>query len=115
MNGSEVSSISIEEVKVVLNNLKAQNELIKNTFKNEIVNVLQLSESCLSVAGLDYSKIYDSLNETFTKVDERFINLINALDGVVIKNYNQTSDTVSKMFNNDFANQLSDLLDVNNN
>ena len=115
MNGEvKASVISVEDVKDVLSKLKTQREVLNNTFKNEIENVLHSSQLCFSIAGVDYSAVYDSFNRTFTQLDNRFESLIKVLDNGVIDKYSDLINAVNKMFNKDFGNQINYLLEINN-
>lgn len=107
---SNVSKITLDEVKVVLNSLKEQRETISSVYNSEISTVLESSSSCLTVAGLDYSQIIDTFNSTFTKLDERYYALIDVLENNVIKNYDELVTVIRQMFNDTFAKQMEELL-----
>ena len=111
-NISGSSAITIEELKKVLQSLKEQKDIINKTYNERIVTVINNSASCLSVAGLDYSKIEASYKDTFTKINNNFENLINLLENDVIKNYSELAMAIKQMFNVDFANKMESLLNL---
>lgn len=109
-NGTRIST---EELKTLLSSLKEQKELINGEYKNSIRSVLESSSSCFSVSGVDYSRIISIFDDTFNSLDSNFEILINVLENNVIKNYSELAVAIKKMFDDNFANKLSELLGVN--
>ena len=108
---NDKSSLSISELKKVLDSLKEQKEAINNT-KVTVDKVLESSASCFAVSGLDYSAISNSFNTTFKSLDNRFDALINALENGVIKNYSELISIIRKVFNKSLADKISSLLEI---
>lgn len=104
------SAITTQELKAVLNSLKTQQENIRNEYKNRIKSVLDSSSSCFSVAGLNYSTIIETFDDTFETLDKNFENLIYILENKVIKNYTELVAAIRQMFGKSFADKLVQLL-----
>ena len=112
MTNSGTTSITLEEIKAVLASLKQQRDTIKDCYNSDIKKVLESSDACLKVSGLDTSAINSSISTTFNKVIEYLNGLINVLENDVIKNYSDVSTSLRQMFGSDFATKLSELLDI---
>lgn len=108
---NDKSYLSIAELKSVLVSLKEQKLSMKETQKG-VNNVIESSASCLSVSGLNYSAISDSLNNTFNNTDKYLEELINVLENNVIKNYSELIMVIRKTFDKNFADKISSLLEI---
>lgn len=106
------TQITVSELNQVLSSLKQQQSELSTVYNSNIKKVLESSSSCLMVAGLNYDEILSSFSTTFTNLDTAFTNLINVLQNDVIKNYSETALVIRQMFNNEFASQLSELLNI---
>ena len=106
------TEITIVELKSVLNSLKNQQETMNSTYNTLIKPVLDSSSQCFQVAGLDYSEIQTIFSKTFSSVDNKFYNLINVLENDVIGKYSELALALKKLFGNDFATQLNDLIGI---
>lgn len=109
MEGNK-TAITVAELKTVLNSLKEQQESMQSTYNSLIKPVLDSSSQCFQVAGLDYTEIESIFNKTFSSVDNKFASLINVLENDVIGKYSELALALKKLFGNDFATQLNDLL-----
>ena len=107
------NAITTAELRSVLNSLKTQRESIRYEYNNNIKRVLDSSSQCFSVAGLDYSTIIETFNDTFGTMDKNFENLIDVLENNVIRNYTELVAAIRKMFGKSFADKLINLLGIN--
>ena len=103
--------ITTEELKIVVDSLKKQRDTLNDLYRTSIKSVLDKSSSCFAIAGLDNSTITDSFNSTFVNIDKNLSGLINLLENNVIKSYSELSFAIKRMFTDDFASKLSELLD----
>ena len=106
------NAITTAELKRVLSSLKTQRDSIYNEYKNNIKRVLNSSSECFKVAGLNYSNIIETFDDTFQTLDKNFENLIDALENNVIKNYSELVIAIRQMFGKNFADKLTDLLGI---
>lgn len=106
------TSITIDELKAVLSSLKTQRDSINNTYTNDIKKVLESSDTCLKVAGLDTTAINNSISNTFKNLDSYFNGLIDVLENDIILNYSELTEALRQMFGSDFAAQMASLLEL---
>ncbi len=109
---SSSSTVTIDELKRVLESLKTQRETINSVYNDKIQSVINNSASCFGIAGLDCTKIEESYRDTFATINTNFEKLIDILENDVIKNYSELSLAIKQMFNIDFANQMETLLNL---
>ena len=107
------TAITTAELQAVLSSLKAQKESINNTYKTMIKTVLESSSSCFAVSGLDYTTILSVFESTFTTLDSNFDALIDVLENGVIRTYSELAIAIRKMFSDDFAYQMAELMGLN--
>ncbi len=112
MDNSKIQ-VSIVDLKNVLTSLKKQRDILNNEYKGSISSVLDSSQSCLGVAGLNTAVIKESFNNVFKNINTSLDALINVLENNVIKNYSELAEAIRKLFNNDFASKMNDLLGTN--
>ena len=112
MASANGNAITTAELKKVLSSLKTQRELMNNEYKNNIKRVLDSSSQCFQVAGLNYTSIIETFDDTFGTLDKNFENLINALENNVIKNYSELVAAIRQMFGKSFADKLTNLLGI---
>lgn len=104
--------ISLEEVKSVLQSLENERNQIYNAYKTNIAPVLNASDNCFQVAGLNTKDIISSFDKIFSDLDGKIAQLTNVLNTSVIQGYSETTSVIRQMFDKDFANKLSSLLDI---
>ena len=104
--------VSLTQLKEISTSLDSEKQEIMNTYKNQILPVLNSSEKCFHVAGLNTNEIISSFDTIFKNVDGRISALTDALNNNVIKQYSEISAAISQMFNNNFASELKSLLSI---
>ena len=107
--------VSISELKSISQSLDVQRSQIYSTYKNKIVPVLESSDKCFYVAGLQTKEIITNFNTIFSnksKINSRLSGLVNVLNNNVIAQYNEISLAIAQMFNKDFASRLRELLNL---
>lgn len=109
---SNKTYVSISELKAIAKSLDNQRDQIYTTYKNKVVPVLESSEKCFYIAGLNTKEIITNFNSIFNNVNTRLTNLVNVLNNDVIAQYNEIASAISQMFNRDFASRLRELLDL---
>ena len=109
MNNYEVF-VNANELQNVLASLKKQREVLSNEYKESICDILEESSSCLEIASVDITEINNSFRDVFNDIDTNLEALINVLENKVIKNYTDLSDAIKNSFNNDFKNQLDEIM-----
>ena len=112
MDYSTSAKVTIEDLKLVLSSLKSQKETINSIYNGKIKSVLESSNSCLSVSGLDYSSIINTFDSTFNELDYNFETLISVLEKNVIGTYTELAGTLKNMFGTEFASKMTDILGI---
>ena len=105
-------SVSIDELRMVAQSLRKQNEELQSQYTGTIKSVLDSSAACLNVAGVDISSINSAYSKVFSDINTGMEQLIDVLENSVIKNYSELSEALKKMFNSDFKNKMEELLGV---
>lgn len=91
----------------VSSQLASNSEKMYSLYTNDIVSVLNSCENELKVSGLDYSVVSESFKKVFSSLNSQINELVDVLNNTIIPGYESTGQTISKMFNSDFANQMS--------
>ena len=102
--------VTTEELRKVLTALKNERDTIQKTYTSQIKGVLESSESCFQVSGLDYSTITSTINNTFTTLNSNFNSLIDVLENDVIKNYDDLAAAIRAKFGQEFAARITSLI-----
>ena len=106
------TSITLAEIKTVLNSLKQQRDIINKSYSSDIKKVLESSNVCFQVAGLDTTEINQTIESTFKSINKNMNGLIDVLENDVIKNYTEVTAAVKQMFGSSFAAKISELLNL---
>ena len=105
-------SINSEQITSVANSLKSKGEQILNQYKGDCASALQMSSQCLQLSGLDMEQIFRSMENVYSKVNDRISNLSDFLINNIAAEYDALSQTITNSFNNDFANEFGALIGV---
>ncbi len=106
------SYISLDSLKEISSSLSTQKDQISQCYKGEILPAIKASADCFKVSGLNMNEIVTTFNNTFNGVNTNLNNLINTLNNTVIKNYSETAYAIRQTFNQTFANQLREILNL---
>ena len=106
-NGLKVTT---SELKKVLSSLKTERDTLNNVYNSQIKEILESSQSCFQIAGLDPSQISSTIESTFKTLNSNFNDLIGVLDNNVIKNYDELLTALNQKFGAQFASQMQNLL-----
>ena len=104
VNGSGLQQVSSQ--------LASNSEKLYSIYSSEIIPLLNSCEEELKVSGLDYSVVSDSFKQVFTRLHSRIDDLVNALNNTIIPEYESTAQSISKIFNTDFANKVTNSLNI---
>ncbi len=103
-------AVTTADLKKVLSSLKSERDTINKVYTSQIKSVLESSQACFQVAGLNYTTILNSINTTFKNLNTNFNNLIDVLENDVIKNYDELLEALRQKFGAQFAAQMQSLL-----
>ena len=94
--------------------LAENSDKIYSLYTNDIVSVLKASEEELKISGLNFDNVYESFKKMFTGLHSQINELVDALNNTIIPGYEASAQSISSMFNSDFAGQMNDLLGLMN-
>ena len=105
------TNIDIAALKTVSTNMNAKKEEIYSIYRNKIKPLISESTKPLAKNGLSP----DALNRDFLALFDKFNNsmsfFIDTLDNKIIPEYENLSSDLSSLFNKDFNDKMSSLLD----
>ncbi len=99
--------VKTEEIRQIAQNINAKREEIKNVYSANVLPILNSSEECLKVSGLNYEEVLQSFNSLFNSLDAQLNSLSDVLVNKVIPGYENVSDVIKKLFNSTLADQIS--------
>lgn len=97
--------VSIEGIRGIANSLNGRREELKEIFEEELFPLL---EECSSLYGINiagYEQLYSHINNKLLK-------LSNLLEGGVSHDYEELVANLQGIFNNDFNNKFSELMNT---
>ena len=106
--------IKIDTLKDINNNIESDTQKIENIYKNTIAKALESCQQELKVSGLNYEEMTNSINKVFTTVVSQLDELTTAMSEKILPKYEATTQSVVKIFNQDFANEISEYLKIIN-
>lgn len=106
--------IDVEQVNSIASSLKTKGNKILLLYKENCESALQMSAECLQLSGLDPDTLFKSLEQIYSKVNDRLIDLADFLTNTIVSEYNSLNTAVVKSFNEEFANEVSHILGLTN-
>lgn len=102
--------VSTEGLKEIANNINTKRDEIATLYKNSITKVLTESKDAISISGINFDEFLSKFGKTFETLDTRLGELSNVLVNQIIPNYDEINVQIKQIFNQDFANQMNDIL-----
>lgn len=106
------SVVSIEELEQIALNLQNKKNTMLNIYDTDIKEILYESNFCLEESGQDYEVIKKELDRLFLSFDAKITDLLSVLVNKIIPSYVDLSLGVQKSFNDEFANEMQSLLNL---
>lgn len=106
--------VDVEGMREVAAAIDTKRQEIFNTYVSDVGSVLNLSRECFKVSGLDYDSVKSSFDNVFNSLDERLSSLSGALTNRIIPKYENSSRSISTMFNQTFADQMRSTMSIMN-
>ncbi len=103
-------TVSTEELRQVAEDLRNKKEEILNIYNTKIISILEESKEAISASGLNFDDFKSTFSQVFGRIDTKITSLSNALTNTIIPKYDELNSYVGNAFNNDFANQMGELL-----
>ena len=105
-------TISIETLKLLVNQLKEKKDQIDSIYKIQVKDTLLSGRINLKIDYSKYDEIENKINQSFLVFDEEILELIEVLNNKIIPGYENLSDDIIHLFNQKFAKEISSLLDI---
>ncbi len=106
--------VNTAEMRRIASNIDTKKNEILDIYNNKVKPILESSQDCLKVSGLSYDSVVSSFNNVFNTLNEQLSSLTDALTTKIIPKYEESSNAVASMFNNEFAEQMNSTLSVMN-
>ena len=106
--------INLDDLKTINQGLKSDIEKINSLYTNSVANALINCQEDLKVSGLNYDEVQNSFKNVFTSLTAQLTTLTDAMDSKIIPQYEATASSIIKLFNQDFANEMSDYIRIIN-
>ena len=104
--------INSESLKEIASQLSANAERIDSVYNQDIVSALEACQADLKISGLNYGEVNETFRTLFVSLKGQINELANALNTTILPEYMTTAETISKMFNQDFASKMNDYLSI---
>jgi DNA anti-recombination protein RmuC len=107
--------IKIGDLREITDDIKNEANNLLDAYSTHVVTALESSQVELKVSGLNYDEVQESMKKVFTNIVGQINELTDAMNTKILPKYEATAASVSKLFNQDFANQITEYLNVINN
>ena len=108
------SSINIGELKNISNQIKDDTNKISDLYKNTISTALENCKEDLTVSGVNFNEVQTSFQKLFTSLTSQLDEFTNAMNTKIIPSYETTAVVITKLFNEQFANEMNEYLNIIN-
>lgn len=104
--------VRTEELKVITNNIIQEKNDILDLYTESLVNILTTSEIKLTNYSKEVNEVSKELKKLFSELDTNVTDLTNVLLNKIIPNYENLSTEIKALFDNNFADKLTQLLET---
>ena len=108
------SMISIEDLKRISNQIKDDTNKMSELYNNTISNALETCKDDLVVSGINFDDVQASFKNLFSSLTSQLNEFTDAMNTKVLPRYEATASTITKLFNQDFANEMNEFLKIIN-
>ena len=89
--------VNSQELIAIAKSIESKKEQIINIYKTEVLPALESSESCLAVAGLNYSELINAFNKVYNGIDSQISSLTNVLINKIAPNYDAIALSIKSL------------------
>lgn len=108
------SQISTGDLRNITTNIKKDTDKINDLYNLHISKALEECQDDLILSGVDFQYIQDSYKNLFTNLISQLNEFTDALSNNIIPRYEATASSITKLFNQDFANEMNEYLNIIN-
>ena len=102
--------VNTDDLKAIANEIDQKKQGISDLYQGEIKSILKESENVIVSSGLDFNELTLLYDAIFYNLDAKLYNICHVLSNKVAPSYDNLSTNIAKAFNEDFANQMKDLM-----
>lgn len=104
--------VNTEGLKSVAQDMNAKRDEIMNIYNGTLKQIIESSKECISTSGLDFDSVNFVFERTFKNLDTSISQLSDVLLNKIIPSYEELSAEIRYAFNNEFAEEMSNLLGI---
>ncbi len=102
--------VNTNDLRDIAKEIASRQQAISDLYQNNIKSILKMSEGVMKFSGLDFEEICGLYDAIFYNLDAKLYNIHHMLEGKIATNYESLDASVSKAFNEDFAQQMKDIM-----
>jgi len=102
--------IQTDQLRTTTQRLIDETMEINNLFQGKVIPTLNACQEDLKVSGLNYDEVQTTFNNVFNSIVNQLNELSDAMENKIIPKYEQAAASISKLFNQDFANQMNTIM-----
>lgn len=102
--------IQTSNLRDVTKRLNEEADEINQLFNGKVLKALEACQDELKVSGLNYDEIQNTFKSVFKSAVDQLKELTTAMDTTILPKYEATAASIAKLFNQDFANEMSNYL-----
>ena len=102
--------VSTDGLREIATGINSKREEISALYKNTITNILTESKEAIAISGINYDEFLSKFGKTFDTLDTRLGELSDVLTNQIIPSYDEMHGQLQKVFNQDFATEMNDIV-----
>ena len=110
MNGKII--VDTEGLRIIASSIQEKKNKIVDVYNSRLKDVLYNSKDCLKQGGHSYEELDAEFKKMFSDLDNNINELTDVLVNKIIPRYENLSDDIKAFFNKQFAETLSQLLEI---
>ena len=107
--------INISDLKNISKNMHTKKNDIIDIYNKDVKELLLNSKDCIEYANQKYDELDIFFKNSFSKFSDNFDELLNILDNKVIPSYEDLSNNIKTLFNEQFAKKFENFVDFYDN
>ena len=90
--------------------IQKDTESMNDLYKNQVVRALEGCQNDLVVSGVNFDDIRTSFDTLFTNLTGQLNTFTDVMQNTILPQYETTAASITRLFNQDFANEMNDYL-----
>ena len=104
--------VNIENLKLIAADIKKKKDEIITIYDMKIKTIIDYSHECIVMNGDSFERVEKEFADLFNELDLSLMNLADILSNKIIPNYEDLSLNIKEYFNNQFALELEEILNM---